>query len=87
MTTNSLFSLLLCAIQEVCSILKDLGQPLTLSVCMVVKIKEKNQEYEPIQPDDVEEHRELVGALLHEEELANMSGHHQKLNLKETIFC
>lgn len=81
---ESLFSLLVCKVQEVCSILKDFGQPLTPSVCMVVKIEEKNQEYQPIQPNDVKEHWELVGAVLHEEKLANMSGHHHKLNLKGT---
>lgn len=76
---------LLCTLQEACSILKGFGQPLTLGVCMVVEIEEKDQEYEPIQPNDVEEYWELVRAILHEKKLANVDGHHHKLNLKTKL--
>lgn len=70
-------------VQEACPILKGFGQPLAFGVCMVVKIEEKNQEDQSIQPDDVEEHRELVRAVLHDEKLADVDSHHQKLNLKK----
>lgn len=73
-------------VQEACSILNGFGQPLALGVCMIVKIEEKNQEYQSIQPNDIEEHRELVRAVLHKENLANVDGHHQKLNLKKQNF-
>lgn len=52
---------------------------------MVVKIEEKNQEYQSIQPNDVEEHWELVWAVFHEEKLADVDSHHQKLNLRNKI--
>lgn len=51
---------------------------------MVIKVEEKKQEDQSIQANDVEENRELVRAVFHEEKLTDMGSHHHKLNLKKT---
>lgn len=65
-------------------------QPLALGVGVVPEVKEKEQENQAIQADDVDEDRKLVGAILHEEILADVGGHHNKLDLgsnKERQGC
>lgn len=47
---------------------------------MVVEVEEEEQENHAVQADDVDEDGELVGAVLHEEILANVCGYHHKLN-------
>lgn len=51
---------------------------------MIVEVEEQDQEDQPIQTDDVEEDGELVGTVLHEEELADVSRDQHKLNLTQT---
>lgn len=49
------------------------GKSLALGVGVIVEVEEQDQEDQPIKTDDVEEDGELVGTLLHEEELADVS--------------
>lgn len=60
--------------------LQHFGQPLALGVGVVPEVEEEEQENQAIQGDDVDEDRELVGTVLHEEILADVSGHHNKLD-------
>lgn len=61
--------------------LKHLGEPLALGVGVVPEVEEQQQEDEPVEADYVDEDGELVGAVLQEEVLADMGGHHHKLDL------
>ena len=62
-------------------VLHGLGEPLALGVGMVPEVEEEQQEDEPVEADDVDEDRELVGAVLQKEILADVCGHHHKLDL------
>lgn len=61
--------------------LQHFRQPLALGVGVVPEVEEEEQENQAVQADDVDEDRELVGAVAHEEILADVAGHHHKLNL------
>lgn len=61
--------------------LQHLGQPLSLGVGVVPEVEEKEQENQAVQADDVDEDRELVGAIRNEEILGDVAGHHNKLDL------
>lgn len=71
------------AILESLAVLRNLGQPLSLCVCVVPEVEEENQEDQSVETNNVEKNRELVGAVLHEDELANVDSHHHKLNLEK----
>lgn len=64
-----------------CLSLQYFGQPLAFGVGVVPEVEEEEQENQAIQADDVDEDRELVGAVLHEEILGDVGGHHNKLDL------
>lgn len=68
------------AILESLAFLRNLGQPLSLCVCVVPEVEEENQEDQSVETNNVEKNRELVGAVLHEDELTNVDSHHHKLN-------
>lgn len=74
-----------------CLNLQYFRQPLAFGVGVVPEVEEETQENQAIEADDVDEDWELVGAILHEEILANMAGHHDKLDLgaeeKKVNFC
>lgn len=61
--------------------LQHFGQPLSLGVGVVPEVEEEEQENQAVQADDVDEDRELVGAIRNKEILGNVAGHHNKLNL------
>lgn len=63
--------------------LEDLGQPLAFGVSMVPEVQEEEEEDQAVAADDVDEDGELVGAVLDEEVLPDMGGHHCKLDLHE----
>ena len=63
------------------AILAMLGKPCAFDVSMEVEVEEEEQEHHSIEPNDVQEDGELVGTVLHEEDLANVDGHHHKLDL------
>lgn len=63
-----------------CLNLQYFRQPLAFGVGVVPEVEEETQENQAIEADDVDEDWELVGAILHEEILANMAGHHDKLD-------
>lgn len=65
-----------------CLSLKDLWQSLALGVGMVPEVEEEKQENQAVQADDVDEDWELVLAVLYEEILGDVAGHHNKLNLQ-----
>lgn len=64
-----------------CLSLQHFRQPLAFGVGVVPEVEEEEQENHAIQPDDVDEDRELVGAVRHEEILGDVGGHHNKLDL------
>lgn len=64
-----------------CLSLQHFGQPLALGVGVVPEVEEEEQENQAIQGDDVDEDGELVGTVLHEKILADVGGHHNKLDL------
>lgn len=49
---------------------------------MVPKVEEEKQENQAVQPNDVDKDGELVLAVLDEEILGDVSGHHNKLDLR-----
>lgn len=61
--------------------LQHFRQPLALGVGVVPEVEEEKQENQAVQANDVDEDGELVGAVLHEEVLRDVSGHHNKLDL------
>ena len=63
------------------AILGMLWKPLAFDVSMEVEVEEEEQEHHSIEPNDVQEDGELVGTVLHEEDLADVDGHHHKLDL------
>ena len=63
-------------------VLHRLGEPLALGVGMVPEVQEEQQEDEPVEANDVDEDRELIGAVLQKEILADMCGYHHKLDLQ-----
>lgn len=63
--------------------LQDLRQPLAFGVGVVPEVEEEEQENQAVQGDDVDEDRELVGAIFHEEILGDVAGHHDKLDLEQ----
>lgn len=63
-----------------CLSLQHFRQPLALGVGVVPEVEEEEQENQAIQADDVDEDRELVGTVLHEEILGNVGGYHNKLD-------
>ena len=63
------------------AILGMLWKPLAFDVSMEVEVEEEEQEHHSIEPNDVQEDGELVGTVLHEEDLADVDGHHYKLDL------
>lgn len=73
--------------------LQHFRQPLAFGVGVVPEVEEEEQENQAIQADDVDEDRELVGAVLHEEILGDVAGHHNKLDLgsnrerKGSVYC
>lgn len=64
-----------------CLSLQYFRQPLALGVGVVPEVEEEEQENQAIRADDVDKDRELVGAVLHEEILGDVAGHHNKLDL------
>lgn len=64
-----------------CLSLQYFRQPLALGVGVVPEVEEEEQENQAIRADDVDKDRELVGAVLHEEVLGDVAGHHNKLDL------
>lgn len=69
------------AVVSPCLSLQHFRQPLALCVGVVPEVKEEEQENQAIQADDVDEDRELVGAVFYEEILGDVAGHHNKLDL------
>lgn len=65
-----------------CLSLQHFRQPLALGVGVVPEVEEEEQENQAIQANDVNEDRELVWAVLHEEILGDVAGHRDKLNLE-----
>lgn len=63
-----------------CLSLQHFRQPLALGVGVVPEVEEEEQENQAIQANDVDEDRELVGTVLHEEILGNVGGYHNKLD-------
>lgn len=64
------------------SVLQDLGETLALGVGVVPEVDEEEEEEQAVQADDVDENGEPVGAVLHEEVLADVRGHQHKLDLR-----
>lgn len=64
-----------------CLCLQHFGKPLALSVSVVPEVKEEEEEDQTVEGDDVDEDRELIGAILDEEILGNVGGHHHELDL------
>jgi len=62
-------------------ILQHFRQPLALGVGVVVEVEEEKQENQAVQADDVDKDGKLVWAVLHEEVLGDVAGHHNKLDL------
>lgn len=48
---------------------------------MVPEVKEEEEEDQTVEGNDVEEDGELIGAILYEEILGDVGGHHHKLDL------
>lgn len=65
--------------------LQHFGQPLSLGVGVVPEVEEEEQENQAVQADDVDEDRELVGAIRDEEILGDVAGHHHKLDLRGEV--
>ena len=49
---------------------------------MVPEVEEEEQENQAIQANDVDKNGELVGTVLHEEILGDVTGHRNKLDLE-----
>lgn len=64
-----------------CLCLQNFRKPLALCVSVVPEVKEEEEEDQTIEADDVDEDRKLIGAILHEEILGDVGGHHHKLDL------
>lgn len=56
-------------------------QPLTLHVCLDPEVGEEHEEEGSIHPDEVNDHRELVVAAVHEVILGSMERYQDKLGL------
>lgn len=65
-----------------CLSLQNFRQPLAFGVGVVPEVEEEEQENQAIQANDVDKDGELVIAVLHEEILGDVSGHHNKLDLR-----
>lgn len=61
--------------------LQHFWQPLALGVGVVPEVEEEKQENQAIRANDVDEDGELVWAVLYEEILGDVAGHHNKLDL------
>lgn len=61
-------------------ILQYFRQPLSLGVGVVPEVEEEEQENQAVRADDVNKDGELVGTVLQEEILADVGGHHNKLD-------
>lgn len=57
------------------------GKPLALGVCVIPEVEEQEKKDHAVDGDDVNEDRVLIGAILHEEVLTNVSGDDHKLRL------
>lgn len=57
------------------------GKSLALGVRMIPEVEEQEEKDHAIESDDVNEDGVLIGAILHEEVLANVSGDDHKLRL------
>lgn len=64
-----------------CLCLQNFRKPLALCVSVVPEVKEEEEEDQTIEADDVDENRKLIGAVLYEEILGDVGGHHHKLDL------
>lgn len=64
-----------------CLCLQNFRKPLALCVSVVPEVKEEEEEDQTIEADNVDEDRKLIGAILHEEILGDVGGHHHKLDL------
>lgn len=65
---------------SVASVSHSFGQPLTLGVSAVPKMKKEQQKDAPVTHNDIQKHWKLVLAILHEKELAYVDGDNDKLD-------
>lgn len=64
-----------------CLCLQNFWKPLPLCVSVVPEVNEEAEEDQTIEGDDVDEDRKLIGAILDEEILGDVRGHHDELDL------
>lgn len=67
-------------------VLVHFGKPFAFGVGMIVEVEKQDQKDQPVQTDNVEKHWKLVRTIFHEEELADVSGHQRKLNLRSKAW-
>lgn len=67
-----------------CLSLQHFREPLAFGVGVVPEVQEEKHENQAVQADDVDKDGELVIAVLDEEILGDVSGHHSKLDLRRT---
>lgn len=60
---------------------ENFGKPLALGVCVIPEVEEQEEKDQAVEADDVNEDGVLIGAILHEEVLTNVSGDDHKLRL------
>lgn len=61
--------------------LENFRKPLALGVCVIPEVEEQGEKDQTVKGDDVDEDGVLIGAILHEEVLTNVSGDDDKLRL------
>lgn len=64
-----------------CLCLQNFRKPLALCVGVVPEVEEEEEEDQTVEADDVDEDRKPIRAILYEEILGDVGGHHNKLDL------
>lgn len=60
---------------------ENFGKPLALGVCVIPEVEKQAEKDQAVEGDDVNEDGVLIGTILHEEVLTNVSGDDHKLRL------